>query len=162
MDISGIGSIDTSLDILPGVPFYIDGKVTDTSLEFALRDRYGNISRRDLPGTYTHDSASPEPIIFSSGVLSLPRVSGYARIRVPALSDNTISYTEYINEQTDTGLITTTGSTKIIRGIPFFVLYVSESVGKYEFLPDYNARYTVLAGDSYMDEASDILYDTTP
>ena len=39
---------------------------------------------------------------------------------------------------------------------------MSESVGKYNFLPDYNARYTVLAGDSYLDEASDILYDTTP
>lgn len=39
---------------------------------------------------------------------------------------------------------------------------MNDVVGKYNFLPDYSARYTVLAGDSYLKEGSQILYDTTP
>lgn len=31
-----------------------------------------------------------------------------------------------------------------------------------EFAPDYNARYTVLAGGEFLREGEDILYNTTP
>ncbi len=58
--------------------------------------------------------------------------------------------------------MTTQSVTKTLQGISFYNLYVHDVVGKYSFLPDYNARYTVLAGDSYLKEGSQILYDTTP
>ena len=49
-----------------------------------------------------------------------------------------------------------------IEGISYYSLYVNDTVGKYSFLPDYNARYTVLAGDAFIDEGSQILYETDP
>lgn len=48
------------------------------------------------------------------------------------LSGATLTYNDEVGSHT-------------INGIPFYVMYVAEEVGKYEFLPDYNARYTVLA-----------------
>ncbi len=33
---------------------------------------------------------------------------------------------------------------------------------KFDFLPDYNARYTVLAGGQFLREGEDILYDSDP
>jgi hypothetical protein len=58
--------------------------------------------------------------------------------------------------------VTSTDTIKTIKWISYYNIYVNDVVGKYNFLPDYNARYTVLAWDSYIREWSQILYDTTP
>ena len=86
---------------------------------------------------------------FQNGVLSIPRRSGFFRVDAPTLLSHTLKYKDETGEKT-------------ISGIPFYVAYIKDLVGKYRFLPDYNARYTILAGDSYLDEASSILYDTMP
>lgn len=81
---------------------------------------------------------------------------------MPSLENNTLPpYDDIINTQTSTG-VTTTSVPKTIKGIPFFNLYVNDTVGNYKFLSDYNARYTVLAGDSFLREGSQMLYDTAP
>ena len=75
--------------------------------------------------------------------------SGYYLIDVPTLSSNSISYTD-------------AGSTHSIFGIPKYAAYITLDAGVTDFAPDYNARYTVLAGDSFLREGEDILYNTTP
>jgi hypothetical protein len=112
---------------------YIDGNITDMTIDFYLRDRYGNLSDQSLPGTLKNDSFAPQNINFVGGKLSIPRSPGYWRVEVPALSNNTLTYIDNINTQTSTG-ITTTSVSKTIKGIPFFNLYVNDSVGNYQFL----------------------------
>ena len=130
---------------------YVDGTITDTSIDFSLRDRYGNLSDQSLPGTLKKNQDAPANLNFTAGTLSFPRSSGYWRIDVPGIEANTLTYTDIENTQTPTG-VTTTPVTKVIKGISYYNLYVADTVGKYGFLPDYNARYTVLAGDSYLKE----------
>ena len=107
------------------------------------------------------NTGADSSLTFSNGTATIPRAPGYWRVDVDTLRNNTLTYTDTLHEQMATG-VTTEYREKTITGIPFFVFYVSDTVGKYEFLPDYNARYSVLAGDSYMSEAADILYDTAP
>lgn len=141
---------------------YIDGNITDTTIEFTLRDRYGNLADgTSMLGTLKKNQDAPSTIPFVTGKASVPRSSGYWRIDVPAILANTITYTDTENTQTATG-VTTQNVTKTLQGISFYNLYVNDIVGKYSFLPDYNARYTVLAGDSYLKEGAQILYDTAP
>ena len=138
---------------------YIDGKITDTTLEFALRDRYGNLSEQNMAGTLTHDQDTSTAVFFSLGRLSVPRSGGYWRIDAPDISKNSVTYIDNDNTDTTVG-VSTTENTRQLFGISFFHLYVPDGVQKYNFLPDYNARYTVLAGDSYLREGSQILYET--
>ena len=49
-----------------------------------------------------------------------------------------------------------------IYGIDLYTAHISGNAEKIDFAPDYNARYTVLAGGSYLREGEDILYNTTP
>lgn len=63
---------------------------------------------------------------------------------------------------TPAGGVQTNTGTKTITGIPYFQLYVPDVGRMYSFRPDYNARYTVLAGDAYLSEASQLLYEITP
>lgn len=41
-------------------------------------------------------------------------------------------------------------------------MYIPHEEQSFRFYPDYNARYTVLAGGSFLREAEDILYHQTP
>lgn len=43
---------------------YIDGNITDTTIDFYLRDRYGNLSNQSLPGTLKNDLFTPQNINF--------------------------------------------------------------------------------------------------
>jgi hypothetical protein len=162
IEIPGVSNIPAKkFNILPGKVMYIDSNVTDTTVEFVLRDRYGNIATEDaLSGALTKNQDPPFAISFVDGIVSLPRSSGYWRVDVPSIEDNTLTYADSESIQTSTG-VTTVEKEKTIRGIWFYNLYVQDKVGKFNFLPDYSARYTVLAWDSYLEEGAQILYDTT-
>ena len=161
--IPGVSNIsEKKFNVLPGPAMYIDGNITDTTIDFTLRDRYGNLADgTSMLGTLKKNQDPPTSITFVNGKSSLPRSSGYWRVDVPAILANVINYTDIENIQTATWVISQ-NVTKTLQWISFYNLYVNDVVGKYTFLPDYNARYTVLAGDSFLKEGSQILYDTTP
>lgn len=50
----------------------------------------------------------------------------------------------------------------MINGIDIYTVFIAGKQEKLDFAPDYNARYTVLAGGSFLREGEDILYNTTP
>jgi hypothetical protein len=102
IDIPGITrNTEQIFTILPGVPMYIDGKITDTTIDFSLRDRYGNLSSENLTGTARkNQDGAITPIAFTDGKLSLPRSPGYWRVDVPSISSNSISYIDDINTDT--------------------------------------------------------------
>ncbi len=60
-------------------------------------------------------------------------------VDVPGLRDFAISYTD------STGI-------HRIPGIDRYTAYIQGAHEQLDFAPDYNARYTVLAGDSYLRE----------
>jgi hypothetical protein len=161
VDISWAGKAsEKKFNILPWVPMYIDGNITDTNIEFTLRDRYGNLSPESPWGDIKHNQDATSAISFTSGKYIMPRVAWYWKVNVPSIKLNTITY-----EDNDTGTTSTTATwsvTKTITGIPFYQLFVPDTGRSYGFRPDYNARYTVLAWDAYLSEASQILYETAP
>ncbi|MBP9779728.1 hypothetical protein KBD33_03855 [Candidatus Gracilibacteria bacterium] len=149
-DIPGIGSVSSEIILTSGVPMYIshvENEKTD-SIDFILNDRYGNIVRENLVGTGTVD-ATPFSFSFSNGIYSRPKTPGYYTLNVASLATSVISYTD------DSGIHTSVG-------IPFYATYIADNAKKFDFLPDYNARYSVLYGDSYLREGEDILFDTSP
>ena len=150
IDIPGIGSVsDMVWRVLPGAPLYIDHTRESGSLIFALRDRYGNIANSSLTGSIGRNSEPTRAITFATGSYRTPLRSGYYTVDVPGLSASQISYTDEAGEHT-------------IGGISRYVVYIADDRGKMEFAPDYNARYTVLAGGEFLREGEDILYNTTP
>lgn len=52
---------------------YIDGTITSTNIEFALRDRYGNLSPESLPGTLKLNQDLPTAMNFTDGKYIMPR-----------------------------------------------------------------------------------------
>lgn len=167
IDIPWIGATsERRFDILAGEPMYIDGNVTDREIQFSLRDRYGNLSPANMDGTLQYNTDNMGAIHFENGRLTRPRQSGYWVVNVPDIESNSLTYTDTSSVQTvtdtTTSAVTTPLETKVIRWIPFYHLYVQDVPVRFSFLPDYNARYTVLAGESYLREGSQILYDTLP
>ncbi len=150
LDIPGLWYItDIPFTILPWDPFYIDGNTSETSMEFTIRDRYGNLTPVDMPATVKRNTENAQNISFVWWKITLPKSPWYWRVDAPTISNTTLSYIDEAWSHT-------------LTGIPFYVMYVAEDVEKYNFLPDYNARYTVLAWDSYLREGEDILYNTLP
>lgn len=123
--------------------------LSDLTFSFTLRDRYGNIAPENLIGSITRDTDPPRAIVFSSGMYSEARTPGYYTLRSDALSKNTISYSDARGSYT-------------LTGISFATLYVPPTGSDFSFLPDYNARYTILAGESFLRQGEQILYDVTP
>lgn len=70
-------------------------------------------------------------------------------VDIPTLKENIITYTD------DTG-------SHSVAGLEKYAAYINPDRGQIDFAPDYNARYTVLAGGSFLREGEDILYNTTP
>jgi hypothetical protein len=133
--------------LLPGDPLSISHRVDTDRIVFFLRDRYDNLaSLSTLTGSLIYNAESSRDVIFDHGTLSIPMKSGYYRIVSPKLRDFAIKYTD------DAGLHS-------IPGIDTYTTHISGSAESLHFAPDYNARYTVLAGGSYLKEASDILYE---
>jgi hypothetical protein len=150
LDIPGIGSVSSEVILTSGVPMYISHVENEktNSIDFILNDRYGNIVRENLSGTWTFN-ATPFSFSFSNWIYSLHKDPWYYTLNVASLATSVISYTD------DSGVHTSVG-------IPFYATYIADKVQKFDFLPDYNARYSVLYGDSYLREWEDILFDTSP
>lgn len=140
-----MGDIDFS--VLPGPPLYITHAVTDEGIRFSLSDRYGNISNANLAGTLKFNIEAPANITFQNGIFIAPNKSGYYTVNVPDLANTILTYSDAIGEHS-------------IGGLPFYATYVDGPRERFDFLPDYNARYSVLYGDAYLREAEDILYNS--
>ncbi len=116
---------------------YMTPSLSDTDLSFFLRDRYGNRTSESFTGTITRDSDTPRTIVFSGGMYSEKRVSGYYKVEAPGIAKNHITYSDESGSHS-------------ISGISYASIYVPSSENSFSFLSDYNARYTILAGDSFL------------
>jgi hypothetical protein len=133
--------------LLPGDPLSISHRVDADRIVFSLRDRYDNLaSLATLTGSLVYNAEPSKDVIFDKGVLSIPLKSGYYRVVSLRLRDFAISYTDE-------------SGTYRIPGIDTYTTHISGPADVLHFAPDYNARYTVLAGGSYLREGSDILYE---
>lgn len=70
------------------------------------------------------------------------------------MKNTKISYTEL--DETGKEVVRT------ISGIDIYTAFISGIQEVIDFAPDYNARYTILAGGAFLREGEDILYNTTP
>lgn len=111
---------------------YIDSSISESEITFFLRDRYGNIAKENLTATLEKDGSNRPAISFNNGIATLPREPGLYTISVPEIASHTITYRDETGE-------------KVFKGIPTHTRLVDATVGRYNFLPDYNALYTVLA-----------------
>ncbi len=144
--IGPVPDIDFSVD--PWSPLYI-AHIEDTdSMHFSLQDRYGNIVPTTLSGTLEVWWKTPTSIAFTQWILSVPKTAGYMLVTVPALSENTLTYSDSLWSHT-------------IRWIPKYIAWVRSLPDRFNFVEDYNARYTILAWWAFLRESEDILYNTS-
>lgn len=133
LDVPGIGTLSNIIfSIDPGKPMYITPSLSATTFSFTLKDRYGNISPDTLSANITRDTDPSVPVNFTNGIYSDLRKTGYYTIKAPSLEKNTFSYSD-------------TSGTYTLTGISYASLYVPPAEDSFSFLPDYNARYTILA-----------------
>jgi hypothetical protein len=159
-DIVGIGvTSEKKFNVLPWEALYIDGSISDTEIEFSLRDRYGNLAPESLWGILKGWKRPQSTITFIDGTYTTERSPGYWRVDVPALKNAILHYEDHETTTNAQG-VSVTKEQKTFTGISMYQLFVPDEWRKYNFLPDYNARYTILAWDSYLSEASQILYET--
>lgn len=133
-DIPGVGKIpDILFSLIPGDPMYITHREESGNIIFSLRDRYGNISTdTSLRGTVKRNNETPSAVIFESGEYKTPKRSGYYIVHVPDLLSSKLTYEDSLGEHE-------------IFGVPYYATYLAGTREQFDFLPDYNARYTVLA-----------------
>lgn len=138
--IPGISAVESvPFTLLPGQPMYITPSLGEDDFTFTLRDRYGNLSKESIVASLTRNTDIPRSVAFANGVLTEPRVTGYYTLRAPDIADNTLTYTD-------------PSGTYTLTGIEHATLYVPPDDTDFSFLGDYNARYTVLAGGSFLEE----------
>lgn len=148
--IPGLGSIpDILFTVNPGKPMYISHIEDETYITFSLRDRYNNIAPVTLPGTLETGGKPIQNIVFSGWIYRTEKDAWYMFLNVPWLLDSTITYTDEAWVHT-------------MRGIPKYTAWIKALTQRFNFLEDYNARYTVLAWGTFLRESEDILYNTTP
>lgn len=149
-DIPWMGKIpDITFSLASGDPMYITHKEEAGNLIFSIRDRYGNQVNRSLVWAIKRNNDSQMIITFVNGEYKTPRRSGYYTVKVPELEGFTIRYTDADWEHE-------------IKGIPYYATYIEWAREQFDFLPDYNARYTILSWGDFLREGEDILYNTTP
>lgn len=150
LDIPGVGTIsDIPFTIAAGAPMYMNASYSDTTFSFVLRDRYGNLSPRNMTATMTRDTDASQTVAFSGGVYSQTRKTGFYKMQAPDIAKNTLTYSDASGSYT-------------LTGVTYASLYVPPTQTDFSFLPDYNARYTVLAGNSFLRQGEQILYDVNP
>lgn len=148
--VPGIGTIpDIIFSTQPGIPMYVTHTIRDTTVDWMLVDRYGNMTSVNATGTILRDAGTVQPISLVSGMYTMPRNPGYYTIQVPMLANNTIAYSDMQGDHVFTGITNAS-------------VFIPKKQETWKFAPDYNARYSVLAGDSYLREGESILYDTDP
>ena len=116
---------------------YMTSSYSDDAFGFIIRDRYGNISPVNFSGSIVRDKEDSRSVVFTGGIFTDTRKSGYYTMQVPQIAKNTVSYTD-------------PSGTYYLTGISHASLYVPPVGTDFSFLPDYNARYTVLAGDAFL------------
>lgn len=148
LNIPGIGILsETPLTLMAGDGMYIDHTETADQLIFTVRDRYGNIANYSGAGRLTYNAESPQEVTFENGKYTRAKTSGYYMMEVPDLQNNNIIYEE-------------AGKEYVIEAIARYAVQIFTNDAQYQFANDYNARYTVLAGGSFLREAEDIIFHT--
>lgn len=64
---------DINISLQSGVPMYVDHSVSDETIVFFIRDRYGNIVPYTGRGNLRYNSEDTHSIQFNSGIAVLPR-----------------------------------------------------------------------------------------
>jgi hypothetical protein len=134
--------------VSPWTPLYINHREWPGEIVFSLRDRYGNQSTNTLTGMLKKNNLPESSIVFDQWIFKIQKKSGLYIVRSPELSKNNIQYTDNSWPHT-------------ISGISQYATYIQWNRESFDFLPDYNARYTVLAWGSFLRESEDILYNST-
>lgn len=148
LTIPGVGTNHIPLTIQSSDPLYIDHAIQEGNIVFTARDRYGNRTHYSGSGVMRRGNDAEQSVVFSDGIYSHPYQSGYYRLHLPEIDEMQITY-----EDND--------GMHEIRGIGEYRVYIPETERRFDFYPDYNARYTVLVGGEFLREAEDILYDQT-
>ncbi len=169
LSIPWYGTFEALLSVAAWDAMYVEHTTLDNTIELSLRDRYGNIAtQQTMNGTLKYNGENETAITFENGIYQVPRRSWYYQVRVPELENVSIEIAEAsgvcwpLPENPTQEQIDQKESCRV-SGIPMYSMYVpSTSQTKFDFLPDYNARYTILAGDSFLREWEDILYDSDP
>lgn len=133
------------MSLQAGNPMYINHALQGDVVVFYTRDRYGNIASYNGNGRIQEGSNAPQTLVFQNGQAQIPRKAGYYTVTIDELAGQGIAYADATGDY-------------IIRGIPKYATYITGEERSFNFYPDYNARYTVLAGGSFLREAEDILY----
>lgn len=166
LNIPGIGILNnTPLTILPGKAMYIDSSVSNGQVSFALRDRYGNLTADNFVGFLTKNSENPIEIRFENGKYTIPEENGFYIMEVPEIANNIIYYdaegkilanNDPLLAEKEKNL----AENKIFQILPAhkYVTQIFSQKTNYDFRSDYNARYTVLAGGTFLREAEDIVF----
>lgn len=166
INIPGIGIMtNTPLTLAAGNTMYMDSSTKNGQIIFTLRDRYGNETADNFSGIITKNAEAPQSIQFQNGKFSIPEQNGFYIIEVPEIKKNVIYYSADGNVLAPNDPLLTEKEkniqeNKIFQILPIskFALQISSEKSHYDFRDDYNARYSVLAGGSYIREGEDILY----
>lgn len=148
LNIPGIGIIsDVPLTLVAGDGMYIDHTETNDQIIFSVRDRYGNLADYSGKAILSFNANDISEIDFANGRYIAPKRAGYYVVEVPELEKNKITYEE-------------AGKTHEIPAITKYAVQIFSETVEYDFRNDFNARYTVLAGGTFLREGEDILYHT--
>lgn len=150
INIPGIGILNNNpLTLIAGDAMYIDHTTVGGKIIFRTRDRYGNLANYSGQAFIAKNAENPFEIKFENGEYIIPEQSGYYVVEIPEIEKNKIQYQE-------------NGQTFEILPITKYAVQIFTNDAKYNFADDYNARYTVLAGGSFLREGEDILYNADP
>ncbi len=150
ISIPGLWDIeDAEINLQAWVPLYISADEWENDITFRVNDRYGNIVESIFAGTLRINTETLQNVSLSAWVLKVPKKWWYYTLTVPSLESSEIYYTDASGNHS-------------VKWIPYYAHYVVGIRESFDFLPDYNARYTVLYGESYLREWEDILYNSDP
>lgn len=146
MSIPGMGTENAVITVIPEKPMYIEYRQDNSGLVFSLRDRYGNLSPFSGDAVFVMDETETPISIKNQSIIRIsnPKAGNFT-FEIPEMAKNSIEFKE-------------NGQTETIFPV-FKITGVTYTQGEgFAFHDDYNARYTVLAGGSFLREAENILY----
>lgn len=97
--------------LLPGDPLYVTHTENENTLDFVIRDRYGNEVNTNMTGTLRLNDQSVQSITFSDGKYTTSKQSGFYLIQVPDLALSTVEYSD-------------TDGKHEIHGFPSYATYI--------------------------------------
>lgn len=148
LSIPGVGVLNNApIHLVSGIPMYIESTQNADGIVLSVRDRYGNLTNFSGETFLTYSkNGTPQPISMKNGSITIanPPAGSYI-FEIPEMASNILKFFENGQEL----------SILPIHKITFSVQKTQHAFSLYD---DYNARYTVLAGGSFLREAEQILF----